>query len=88
MKQRHEALNVVKKLFTEHPDTVGESYFGHMGQAMSFAIDMFVGSIACLLHAFFPFLCEKTGSKAITRLHKRMVTHRDRRKMPGDALPE
>ncbi|MDF2812409.1 MAG: hypothetical protein K0S56_3440, partial [Microvirga sp.] len=27
----------LKKLFTEHPDAVGESYFEHMGVALSFA---------------------------------------------------
>ena len=70
---------MLKKLFTRHPDTVGETYFEHMGQAFSFGSEMLIASIACLLHGFFPFMCEKTGSKAITRLHKRMVTHRDRR---------
>lgn len=76
------------KLFTKHPATVGESYFGHMAQAFSFAVEMLVGSLACFLHAFLPFMFEKTGSKAITRLHKRMVTHRDRRKLPDGALQE
>lgn len=76
------------KLFTKHPETVGESYFEHMGQAFSFAAEMFVGAIACLLHGFLPFMFEKTGSKAITKLHKRMVTHRDRRKLPDGALQE
>jgi hypothetical protein len=62
--------------FTDHPSDVGEGYFEHMGQAMSFAIPMFVGACACLIHAFFPFLCLKTGSGIVTKLHSRMVTHR------------
>jgi len=77
---------VLTKLFTKHPETVGESYFGHMAQAFSFAFEMFLGSLACLMHAFFPFMFEKTGSKAITRLHTRMVTHRDKRTLPDGAL--
>lgn len=71
---------MLKKLFTEHPETVGESYFEHMGQAFSFGSSMLLSGIACLLHGFFPFLFVKTGSEAITKLHDRMVLNRDRRK--------
>ncbi len=71
----------MKKLFsafTKHPASVGESYFQHMGMAFSFALPLLVSGIACLIHGVFPFLCVKTGSKAVTRLHERMVTHRSR----------
>ena len=37
---------------------------------------MFVGSLACFVHAVFPGLCVKTGSGVINDLHRRMVTHR------------
>ncbi|MDF2096085.1 DUF6356 family protein [Aquibaculum arenosum] len=73
----------MKSLFTDHPASVGESYFEHMGQALSFAGPLFVASLACLVHAVFPFLCVKTGSRAVTRLHQRMVTQRDRRPDPA-----
>ena len=66
----------MKNLFTEHPNSVGESYTEHMGQAMSFAGPLFLAAFACLGHAFLPFLFEKTGSRIITRLHDRMVTNR------------
>ncbi len=71
---------MLKKLFTEHPETVGESYFAHMGQAFYFGSTMLLNGVACLLHGLFPFLFVKTGSKAITTLHDRMVMNRDRRK--------
>lgn len=77
-----ETLKVLKKLFTEHPETVGESYLGHMGMAFSFAGEMLACGVACLLHGLFPFLFVKTGSNAINRLYRKMVTHRDRHK-PG-----
>lgn len=73
----------MKRLFTEHPASVGETYFEHMGQALSFAGPLFMASLACLVHAVFPFLCVKTGSRAVTRLHQRMVTQRDRRTAPA-----
>lgn len=70
---------MLRTLFTEHPASVGESYFGHMGQALHFASRLFLGSVACLVHAVFPFLCVKTGSRFVTELHDCMVTNRDRR---------
>ncbi|WP_366553870.1 DUF6356 family protein [Aquibaculum sediminis] len=73
----------MKRLFTEHPASVGETYFAHMGQALSFAGPLFMASLACLVHAAFPFLCVKTGSRAVTHLHQRMVTQRDRRAAPA-----
>jgi len=66
------------KLFTEHPQSVGESYFEHMGVAASFGGHLLLASMACFVHAVFPFLCTKTGSGIITKLHDRMVTSRTR----------
>jgi hypothetical protein len=59
--------------FTEHPRSVGESYWQHMGVALSFAGAMALGAAASLVHAIFPFLCTKTGSRVIRRLHERVV---------------
>ncbi len=67
---------MIQRLFTEHPATVGESYFEHMGMAFSFAGPMFLGACACAIHAVFPFLCLTTGSETVKRLHGRMVTNR------------
>ena len=64
--------------FTEHLDTVRETYFQHLRHACRFSFTMAIGSIACLLHAIFPFLFVKTGSQIINKLHHDMVTHRDR----------
>jgi hypothetical protein len=70
-------MRTITKAFTEHPASVGESYFQHMGMSMSFAFKMLAGGCACLVHAFFPFLCVKTGSTQISKLHDRMVLNRD-----------
>ena len=69
---------MLRSLFTEHPASVDETYAEHMGVACGFALRMFLGSLACLVHAFLPFLCVKTGSETIVELHERMVTHRRR----------
>jgi hypothetical protein len=73
---------MLRRLFTAHPASVGESYFTHLAHALGFAARMFLGSLACLVHAVFPFLCVKTGSRCITDLHDRMVANRDRRPRP------
>lgn len=77
----------LKRLFTEHPASVGESYGEHMGQALGFAGGCFAAGFACLAHAFLPFLCEKTGSRRITALYDRMVTNRVRLDRRDRALP-
>lgn len=66
----------MKNLFTDHPNSVGETYIEHMGQALSFAGPLLVAGIACLGHALLPFMFEKTGSRIVTGLHNRMVSHR------------
>lgn len=62
--------------FREHPASVGESYFEHMGCALYFGGRMLMAALACLLHAFLPFLFQSTGKRTISDLHHRMVTHR------------
>ncbi|WP_298468815.1 DUF6356 family protein [uncultured Erythrobacter sp.] len=74
----------MKRLFTEHPAAVGETYFEHFGMAMSFGLRMCVAGIACLLHGIFPFWFKSSGSSAICELHDRMVVNRDRGERRGD----
>lgn len=82
-------MRTLYRLFTEHPASVGETYLQHLGQAMGFALRMLAGGLACLVHAFLPFLFVRTGSQAITELHQRMVVNRDRRlAAPAASSPE
>jgi len=74
------------KLFTEHPRSIGETYFQHLRAAFGFGGRLFMASMGCFLHGLFPFLCVKTGSKAIKDLNHKMVTHRDKRCNPCDEL--
>jgi len=73
---------MLRSLFTEHPASVDETYSEHMGVAFGFFLRMFLACLACLVHAFLPFLFVKSGSNAIAELNERMVTHR-RRHEPG-----
>lgn len=58
-------------LFTRHPNSVGETYFEHMGMAGGFAIRLLGAFVVCTVHAFLPFLFEKTGSAMIADLYQR-----------------
>lgn len=78
----------MKNPFTDHPQKVGETYFEHFGVASSFGIRMISGGVACLLHGFFPFLFETTGSRKVTQLHDVMVTNRRRHGCAEDDLAE
>jgi hypothetical protein len=66
----------MKRLFTAHPASVGESYVEHMGAAFSFALPMLAAGLACAVHGLLPFAFTTTGSRTIRRLHDRMVVNR------------
>nr|WP_295461702.1 DUF6356 family protein [Mesorhizobium sp.] len=61
-------------LFTRHPGTVGESYFGHLRFAAWFSSRLFLAGGAALVHALLPFLFETTASRIVRELAER--THR------------
>jgi hypothetical protein len=58
--------------FTDHPRAVGETYGGHFAQAARFGGQLLAAGIACWAHALVPALCERTGSRAVGRLHAAM----------------
>ncbi len=64
------------KFFTKHLEETEETYFQHMNFALSFAGHMFIGAIACTIHAIAPFLFESTGSRRIGYLYERMILMR------------
>lgn len=69
----------LRTLFTDHPASVGETYWQHLASAWGFSWRMMLAALACLVHALLPFVFEKTGSRAISGLHDRMVVNRQRR---------
>ena len=77
--QTRSLIAAVNRAFVEHPSSVGESYSEHFVVAGGFGWALFRASLACFVHAVLPFAFEKTGSKAITELHERMVMKRNPR---------
>jgi hypothetical protein len=76
---------------SEHPASVGETYSRHWLHASVFAVRMLAGGLACLVHAFLPFLFVQTASKCIAQLHATMTArahiHRSRSQVahPGSS---
>ena len=54
--------------FTEHPHSVGETYFEHALFACRYGAKMALGGIAAILHGLFPFLFKTTGSRVTREL--------------------
>lgn len=73
---------MTKRLFTEHPASVGESYAQHLRHAFAFGVRMMLGGLACMVHGLLPFLFVRTGSAQVRTLHARMVLSRAR-PLPG-----
>lgn len=62
---------MIARLFTTHPQTVGETYFGHMAFALWFASRLILAAGAALVHAVLPFLFETTASRIVRELYER-----------------
>lgn len=67
---------MLKKLFLDHPTSVGESYFEHMKVAFGFGFQMLGGALACFVHGLVPGLCQRTGSQTITALNAKLLAKR------------
>jgi len=74
------------RLFTEHPQSVEESYLQHLVAAATFGLRMVLGGLACLVHGLLPFLFVRTGSNCVTDLHQRMVARQRKAQSPAAPL--
>jgi len=66
-------------LFTEHPKSVGETYWQHLLFATRTGVTMVLAGLACMVHGMLPFLCTTTGSRAIRKLAARLSGAHPRR---------
>ena len=63
----------MKNIFTEHPQQVGEVYLQHFKFAFLFGFDLMIGGLACIIHAIFPFMFEKTGSNFLFKCMQKFI---------------
>jgi hypothetical protein len=58
----------MKNPFTDHPASVGETYFQHLCAASRFSFYLLMAGVSCLIHAFLPFLFKETASNYVAKL--------------------
>jgi uncharacterized protein DUF6356 len=68
----------LQHLFTDHPQSVGETYGEHLLRAWCFGGRMVVAGVACMVHALLPFMFVRTGSEAIQELNARILATKAR----------
>jgi hypothetical protein len=74
---------LLRQVFLEHPESVGETYLAHQRHAFGFGLSMIVAGLACLVHGLIPSMFLHTGSETISRLHSRMAGRRAPADKPG-----
>ena len=62
----------MKNIFTDHPNSVGESYFQHFGKSFGFCLLLISLSFKALVHAIFPFCYVTSVSDRILTLSEGM----------------
>jgi hypothetical protein len=65
---------MLRRLFTQHPSDVQETYFEHLLFAGSCGLRMICAGMAALVHAIFPFLFEKTASRLMAPIALKLVS--------------
>ena len=67
---------MIRRLFLDHPASVGESYAEHFGVATRFGARMVLGGLGAMIHGVLPFACKTSGSRTVAALHAQMVAKR------------
>ena len=58
--------------FTDHPASVGQTYFEHFKFAVKVSTSLLKAFSACLIHAIYPPVHKNTASATIAELHNRI----------------
>lgn len=64
----------ITQRFTDHPNSVDESYLEHMRVALHFARELAGASLQAAVHAFLPWCCSSSASARVKELHGEMTT--------------
>lgn len=65
-----------RRLFLDHPASVGESYVEHFGVASRFGWRLLRGGLACMAHAAVPAAFKSAGSDTVKELNDQLVAKR------------
>ena len=70
-------MSKIKKLFTDHPHSMNETYFEHLICAAGYGFRMIFAGFAAIIHSIFPFLFETTASDLAKEITGDVKTRND-----------
>ena len=62
----------ISEKITDHPASVGQTYFEHFKFAVKVSTSLLKAFLACLIHAIYPPVHKNTASATIAELHNRI----------------
>ncbi|MCH2616189.1 MAG: DUF6356 family protein [Acidimicrobiales bacterium] len=62
----------ISEKITDHPASVGQTYFEHFRFAIKVSTSLLKAFSACLIHAIYPPVHKNTASATIAELHNRI----------------
>ena len=77
---------MIRRLFRDHPESIGETYPEHLRAAGRFGAILALGGIACMIHAIVPAWFETSGSGTVARLHDELVRKRAARRAANEEM--
>lgn len=72
---------MVFTIFNQHPNSVGETYFEHISNALYYSFMSAIASILLLIHAIFPFVLQGHGAKIVKHIYDEMSKNKRRRQL-------
>lgn len=75
---------MLRRLFTAHPATCGETYGQHARFAFGVSLQLFGAAAAAMIHALVPAFFETTASRTVKRLYPRMVNRGVQSEAPAE----
>ncbi len=78
-------MKKIKKLFTDHPHSMDETYCQHLICAASYGLRMIFAGFAAIIHSILPFLFETTASDLAREITGDVKSRRDECATPEQA---
>lgn len=69
MFKKEDALQSITTLFTDHPRSIGETYWQHLRYAIVKGVVLTVAGLCLIIHSIFPFLFVNTASNVVTKIY-------------------
>ena len=68
----------VKNIFTEHPKSVGETYFQHLFNSLRYTFTFLLLFFITFIHAILPFLFVRTASDIVCEMSADMECRKEK----------